>query len=74
MYYDLQGPDFRKAPVMMSGLLLTALAAQQTVTAQHDAEADKLLPAPATTRREFSQSDVLAVLAIAAGVLLLLKR
>jgi hypothetical protein len=33
------------------------------LTAQHDAEAEKLLPAPATTRRDFQQSDVLAVLA-----------
>ena len=48
---------------MVSGMLLTSLAAQQTLTAQHDAEVEKLLPAPATTRREFSQSDVLAVLA-----------
>ena len=63
VFYDLQVPDFRKDPVMVSGLLLTSVAAQQTLTAQHDAEAEKLLPAPATTRREFSQSDVLAVLA-----------
>ena len=63
VFYDLQVPDFKKDPVMMSGLLLTSLAAQQTVTAQHDAEAEKLLPGPATTRREFAQSDVLAVLA-----------
>jgi VWFA-related protein len=63
VFYDLQVPDFRKDPVMVSGLLLTSLAAQQTLTAQHDAEVEKLLPAPATTRREFSKSDVLAVLA-----------
>jgi len=63
VFYDLQVPDFRKDPVMVSGLLLTSAAAQQTLTAQHDSEAEKLLPAPATTRREFSQSDVLAVLA-----------
>jgi len=63
VFYDLQVPDFRKDPIMVSGLLLTSVAAQQTLTAQHDAEAEKLLPAPATTRRDFQQSDVLAVLA-----------
>jgi hypothetical protein len=63
VFYDLQVPDFRKDPVMVSGLLLTSVAAQQMLTAQHDADAEKLLPAPATTRREFAQSDVLAVLA-----------
>ena len=47
----------------MSGMLITSAAAQQAVTAQHDAEAEKLLAAPATTRREFARSDVLAVLA-----------
>jgi VWFA-related protein len=62
VFYDLQVPDFRKDPVMVSGLLLTSVAAQQTLTAQHDAEAEKLLLAPATTRRTFPQSDVLAVL------------
>jgi VWFA-related protein len=63
VFYDLVVPDFKKDPLMISGLMLTSLAARQAVTAQHDAEAEKLLPAPATARREFSQSDVLAILA-----------
>ena len=56
-------PDFSKEPLMTSGLLLTSVAAQQTLTAQHDTEAEKVLPAPATSRRTFAQDDVLAVLA-----------
>lgn len=63
VFYDLRVPDFKKDPLMVSGLLLTSLSAQQTVTAQHDAEAEKVLPAPATTRRTFAQNDVLGVLA-----------
>jgi hypothetical protein len=63
VFYDLRVPDFRKDPVMVSGLLVTSVAAQQALTAQHDAEAEKLLLAPATARRNFPQSDVLAVLA-----------
>jgi hypothetical protein len=48
---------------MMSGLLLTAASVQQTFTARVDATVAKLLPAPATSRREFQRSDTLALFA-----------
>jgi VWFA-related protein len=63
VFYDLQVPDFTKDPLMISGLLLTAASAQQTPTPAPDPAVAKLLPAPATTRREFSRSDILALLA-----------
>jgi VWFA-related protein len=63
VFYDLQVPDFSKQPLMMSGLLLTAASVQQTFTAKADAAVAKLLPAPATSRRDFQQTDTLALLA-----------
>ncbi|MCM3879702.1 MAG: VWA domain-containing protein [Vicinamibacterales bacterium] len=63
VFYDLQVPDFSGQSLMMSGLLLTATSAKQTFTAQPDAVVAKLLPAPATSRREFQQEDTLALLA-----------
>ena len=63
MFYDVQVPDFSKQPLMMSGLLLTAASVQQTFTARPDPTVAKLLPAPATSRREFQQNDTLALLA-----------
>jgi VWFA-related protein len=63
VFYDLQVPDFAKDPPMMSGLLITASSAQAIPTAQPDPAAAKMLPGPATSRREFAQSDTLAVLA-----------
>lgn len=63
VFYELQVPDFSKQPLMMSGLLLTSASVQQTFTAKPDPATAKLLPAPATSRREFSQSDTLALLA-----------
>lgn len=63
VFNDLVVPDFRKDPLMLSGLLLTATSANAAMTAQPDAAAPKLLPAPATTRRTFSQADALTVFA-----------
>lgn len=62
VFYDLQVPDFTKDPLMMSGLLLTAASAQQVPTPQPDPAVAKLLPGPATSRREFSRNDILALL------------
>jgi hypothetical protein len=60
VFYDLDVPDFRKEKLMLGGLLLTTPSVQQTPSIQPDPVAGKLLPAPATSRREFPQSDVLA--------------
>jgi VWFA-related protein len=62
VFYDLQVPDFTKDPLMMSGLLLTAASAQLMPTPQPDPAVAKLLPGPATSRREFSRNDMLALL------------
>jgi hypothetical protein len=63
VFYDLHVPDFRKDPLMMSGLLLTTSSAQQTMTAQPDPATEKLLPAPATSRRTFAMGETLTVFA-----------
>ena len=63
VFYDLQVPDFRKDPVMLSGLLLTAASANASFTAQPDPAAAKLLAGPAMSRRTFSQNDTVSVFA-----------
>jgi VWFA-related protein len=63
VFYDLQVPDFRKDPVMLSGLLLTASSADAAMTAQTDPVTAKLLPGPATSRRTFLKSDTVTVFA-----------
>lgn len=63
VFYDLDVPDFTKGPLTMSGVLLTAASAQQTLAAQPDPVAGKVLPAGATSRRTFASSDVLSVYA-----------
>jgi hypothetical protein len=62
VFYDLLVPDFRREPLMMSGLLVSSMppAAAEILTPQRDAAAEKLLGAPATTRRTFAQSETLA--------------
>ncbi len=62
MFYDLEVPDFRKEKLMVGGLLMTTPSVQQTPSIQPDPNvSNKLLPAPATSRREFPRSDVLAL-------------
>jgi VWFA-related protein len=61
VFYDLDVPDFRQEKVMLGGLLLTTPSVQQTPSIQPDAAVSKLLPAPATSKREFPRSDVLAL-------------
>jgi VWFA-related protein len=63
VFYDLQVPDFTKDDLMISGLLLTASSALVTPTPQPDPVVAKLLPGPATSRREFAKGDRLALLA-----------
>ncbi|MCM3879598.1 MAG: VWA domain-containing protein [Vicinamibacterales bacterium] len=62
VFYDLEVPDFRKEKLMVGGLLMTTPSVQQTPSIQPDPNvSNKLLPAPATSRREFPRSDVLAL-------------
>jgi hypothetical protein len=61
VFYDLDVPDFRKEKLMLGGLLMTTPSVQQTPSIQPDPMASKLLPAPATSRRAFPRSDVLAL-------------
>ena len=61
VFYDLEVPDFRKEKLMLGGLLMTTPSVQQTPSIQPDPVVSKLLPAPATSRRQFPQSDVLAL-------------
>ena len=61
VFYDLEVPDFRKEKLMVGGLLMTTPSVQQTPSIQPDPNvSNKLLPAPATSRRDFPRSDVLA--------------
>jgi hypothetical protein len=45
---------------MIGGMLLTTPSVQQTPSIQPDQIVSKLLPAPATSRREFPRNDVVA--------------
>jgi VWFA-related protein len=63
VFYDVVVPDFSKEPLMMSGLLLSARSADgavEVLTPQRDPAAEKLLGAPATSRRSFNQAEELA--------------
>ncbi len=61
VFYDLEVPDFRKEKLMLGGLLVASAAGQQTPSIQADTVLAKVLPAPATSRREFARRDLLAV-------------
>jgi VWFA-related protein len=63
VFYDLQVPDFRKEPLMLSGVLITAASAQGAMTAVPDGTTAKLLPGPATSRRAFDSGDTLTLFA-----------
>jgi hypothetical protein len=60
VFTDLTVPDFAARPLMMSGVLLSSAESQAVLTPQRDAVTEKLLGAPATTQREFRQSDTLS--------------
>jgi hypothetical protein len=64
VFYDLDVPDYNASGLAMSGLLLTDRAAERQFTPQPDTDLpSRALPAPATSRRTFAQSDVLSVFA-----------
>jgi VWFA-related protein len=64
VFHDLQVPDYNARGLAMSGLLMTAETARREFSPQPDDELPAgALPAPATSRRTFNQSDILSVFA-----------
>lgn len=61
--YDLEVPDFFKAPLTMSGVAVTSLAAQQVVTMGSEGMIAPLVAGPTTATRDFSRADTLALFA-----------
>jgi VWFA-related protein len=61
--YDLDVPDFYKAPLSMSGVVLTSRAAAARLTPSQDAELKGILPGPPTAIREFVTADTLTAFA-----------
>ncbi|HZT78488.1 MAG TPA: VWA domain-containing protein [Vicinamibacterales bacterium] len=61
--YDLEVPDFAKAPFSMSGVALTSITASQLPTAHPDEQTRGVLPAPPAAERSFPQNDEVALFA-----------
>jgi hypothetical protein len=59
--YDLEVPDFAKAPLAMSGLALTSTAAAETPTIRPKDPLGQFLPGPATAQRTFSPAETLTL-------------
>ena len=59
--HDLDVPDFSKAPLSMSGLLLTSASSSHIPTANQDAELKAVMPAAPSAHREFPVDDVLSL-------------
>jgi VWFA-related protein len=63
VHYDLVVPDFLKAPLSISGVVVTSRTAGGVPTAGAIPDLGDAMPAPPTTAREFSAGDELLVLA-----------
>jgi VWFA-related protein len=61
--YDLEVPEFTKAPLTMSDLALTSALSGAAPTIRPKDPLEKLLPGPLTTYREFPTVDEVAVFA-----------
>ena len=61
--YDLEVPDFYKAPLSMSGVAITSAAAAQVTTVRPKNPLGDFLPGAPTTIREFPRGDTLAIFA-----------
>jgi hypothetical protein len=61
--YDLEVPDFSKAPLTMSGVTLTSASAAETTTVMAKDPLAQLLPGPPITMREFDRDDTIALFA-----------
>jgi hypothetical protein len=63
VFSDVLVPDFTREPLMLSGLLLSSDGTAEVLTAQRDALAERLLGAPPSARRTFSQRETLRAMA-----------
>ena len=61
--YDLEVPDFSRAPLTMSGVALTSALSTQTPTVLPKNPLADFLPGPPVTRREFARGDELGLFA-----------
>ena len=57
--YDLEVPDFSKAPLALSGVLLSSSAADTLVTANPDPRLKLVFPASPVVTRRFSRAETL---------------
>jgi hypothetical protein len=60
---DLEVPDYSKAPVSISGLVLTSTSAPRLVTMKPDPQLKDVLPLPPVATRSFSATDTVHVFA-----------
>ena len=63
VFHDITVPDFRAPGFHMSGVALTSAAASETPTVRAIDPLARLLASPATTARDFSRDDAVAVAA-----------
>jgi VWFA-related protein len=61
--YDLEVPDFASAPFTMSGVSITSRVSAEAPTIKVKNPLGDFLPGPATTSREFSREDEIALFA-----------
>lgn len=59
--YDLDVPDFSKAPLSMSGIVLTSVSASRVPTVRPDEELRQVLPASPVGTRVFPPDDEIAL-------------
>jgi len=59
--FDLEVPDFSKAPLSMSDIALTSALSGVAPTVRPKDPLEKLLPGPLTSYREFSTTDEVAI-------------
>ena len=61
--YDLEVPDFARAPLTMSGVSLTSKASSDVTTMRPKDPLKGVLPGPITATRDFPRGDVLTLFA-----------
>src|SRR6185295_3129865 len=61
--YDLDVPDFIKAPFSISGLVMTSAAGSAILTARADEQLKAVLPGPPVALRSFPQNDEIVLFA-----------
>jgi VWFA-related protein len=63
VFYDLEVPDFYKAPFAMSGIAVASAFTSQTPTVRPSEALRDVLPGPLATGREFPRDDQVALFA-----------